>query len=224
MCGRGDFVQALLRDAKTADELAFAVGALSHYVGDSAGHSLAVNPSVPQEFPKLRARFGPVVTYEENPHAHVRTEFAFDINEISKHRFAPSRYLSHVGLSVSTALLAKAFYETYGLHVEQVLGVQREKNTIRGYTFAVRRFLPRIAYAENVLHKHRMPADVQDEEFTKFEKALAQSDFENGWDQYRKKPGIGTYTLAGLIFVLPKIGPLAGLAIRDRMYLRSRIT
>ena len=31
---------------------------------------------------------------------------------------------------------------------------------------------------------------------------------ENDWDKYRKKAGIGTYTLAGLIFILPKIGPL----------------
>ena len=31
---------------------------------------------------------------------------------------------------------------------------------------------------------------------------------ENNWDKYRKKAGIGTYSLAGLIYILPKIGPL----------------
>jgi len=210
----GDFVQALLGDAKTPNELAFAVGALSHYIGDNVGHALATNLSVPKEFPKLEARYGPVVTYDESPHAHVRTEFAFDINEIGKRRFAPSSYLSHVGLKVATSLLGRAFYETYGLHPEEVLGVERQKSTIAGYTFAVRRFLPRIAYAENLLHKRGMPADVQDEEFTMFEKALAKSDFENGWEQYRKKAGIGTYMLAGLICILPKIGPLSSLSIR----------
>ena len=31
---------------------------------------------------------------------------------------------------------------------------------------------------------------------------------ENDWQAYRRKAGIGTYTLAGLIFILPKVGPL----------------
>ena len=43
---------------------------------------------------------------------------------------------------------------------------------------------------------------------------LKQADSENGWEQYRKRAGIGTYTLAGLIFVLPKVGVLSNLAIR----------
>src|ERR1700678_2173384 len=54
----GDFVLSLLRNAKTADELAFAVGSLSHYLGDSIGHSAAVNLAVPVEFPKLERKYG----------------------------------------------------------------------------------------------------------------------------------------------------------------------
>ena len=223
----GDFVRLLLTDAKTPDELAFAIGALSHYVGDVYGHSLATNPSVAQDFPRLRARFGPSVTYDENPHAHVRTEFAFDINEISKHRFAPSAYLSHVGLMVAVPLLDRVFFEVYGLHLNDVLGGRRGRTTLFGYRFAVRRFLPRIAYAENVLHRKRMPPDVRDTDSAPLIKALAQSEFENGWNAYRKKPGIGTYSLAGLIFILPKVGILSELAIKvpsvssEQEYVRS---
>jgi hypothetical protein len=36
----GDFVQALLRDAKDLHEYAFAVGALAHYAADNDGHRL----------------------------------------------------------------------------------------------------------------------------------------------------------------------------------------
>jgi len=39
--------------------LAFAIGALSHFIGDAIGHSEATNPSVALVFPKLRARYGP---------------------------------------------------------------------------------------------------------------------------------------------------------------------
>ena len=49
----GDFVVNLFRNANNADELAFAVGALSHYIGDTFGHSEATNLAVPVEFPKL---------------------------------------------------------------------------------------------------------------------------------------------------------------------------
>jgi hypothetical protein len=66
----GDFVVNLLRNAHNANELAFAVGALSHYIGDSVGHALATNRAVPMEFPKLRARYGPVVSYAEGKREH----------------------------------------------------------------------------------------------------------------------------------------------------------
>ena len=209
----GDFVASLLRNAKTPGELAFAVGALSHYVGDTVGHSEAVNVSVPVEFPKLEQRYGPVVVYDQNPHAHVRTEFAFDINEISKHRFAPSAYLRHVGLKVAGDLLDRSIRETYGMTLREAMGRER-RAAVRGYRFSVRSFLPRIAYAETVLYRSRMPPDPTSPEMDRLIRELRQSDFENGWDQYRKRPGIGTYSLAGLIFVLPKVGVLSNLAIR----------
>ncbi len=208
----GDFVANLLHDARNVNELAFAAGALSHYVGDNIGHADAVNPSVAIEFPKLRKKYGDSITYDQNPHGHVRTEFAFDVNEISKHHFAPSAYLRHVGLRVPQPLLARAFFETYGLNVYQVLGVKRP--TIRGYRFAVRSFLPRIAYAEVVIHKDNFPPDVPSDVLDQFEKNLAQADFQHGWNAYRKKAGIGTHLLAAFIVVVPKIGKLSDLAIR----------
>jgi hypothetical protein len=222
----GDFIKNLFKEAKNPDELAFAIGALSHYVGDTIGHSRAVNPAVANAFPVLAKKYGPIVTYDENPHAHVRTEFAFDVNEISKHRMAPSAYLRHVGLRVPSSLLARAFFDTYGLEFEQVLGERRP--VVRGYRFAVRSFLPRIAYAETVLHKSRFPPDTPSEALQIFQQHMADADFASQWNQYRrKKAGVGTHLLAWGIFILPKIGPLSLLAIRGpspqthEMYLRS---
>ena len=37
---------------------------------------------------------------------------------------------------------------------------------------------------------------------------------ENDWQAYRRKAGIGTYALAGLLFVVPKIGPLKMVAVK----------
>jgi hypothetical protein len=208
----GDFVAALIRDARNVDELAFALGALSHYVGDSYGHQDAVNPSTAIEFPNLAAKYGPIVTYDESPHGHVRTEFAFDINQLSKKRFAPSAYLRHTGLRVPMGLMNRAFYETYGLRL-QTLGVDR-RAAVDTYRWSVRNFLPDFAYAEVLLHRKSFPDDLPSPEFDKFEKRLADADFNNGWERYRKTPGLRTHLLAFLIVIVPKIGPAADLAIR----------
>ena len=212
-------------NAHTANELAFAIGALSHYVGDTIGHAEATNPSVAQEFPKLGQKYGPIVTYEENPHDHVRTEFAFDIDEISQHRFAPRRYLDFVGLSVATNLLTRSFFETYGIDLDKTVKVERRN--IRGYTWSVRHFLPRIAYAETVLHRHSFAPDLPSTELDKLKADLVQSGLDNHWAPYRGKAGIGTYTLAGLIYIAPPFGPLAMLKIRgpneaaESLYIQS---
>jgi Zinc dependent phospholipase C len=222
----GDFIVHLFRDAKNANQLAFAIGALSHYIGDNIGHSMATNRAVPVEFPRLAAKYGEVVTYGENEHAHVQTEFAFDINEIAHHRFAPVHYLRHVGLNVPTQQLASAFYETYGLSEDFSKAKSRRIN-VGGFRFAVRSFVPRVAYAVTLLHRSHMPADTAGPELEKLESEVAQVAAENHWDQYRKKAGIGTYTLAGIIYIVPKIGPLKLVAIKgpnaatEEEYVRS---
>jgi hypothetical protein len=52
----GDFIAYLFRNAKTIDEYAFAMGALSHYLGDSIGHSEAINPATAVEIPQVEAQ------------------------------------------------------------------------------------------------------------------------------------------------------------------------
>ena len=222
----GDFVVHLFRDAHNANELAFAVGALSHYIGDTIGHADATNRAVPVEFPKLRAQYGPIVTFSEGEHAHVQTEFAFDINEIAHHRLAPAHYLSHIGLNVPTNQLAQAFYETYGLSEDFTKARFRRVN-VKGFRFAVRSFLPRVAYAVTVLHRSQMPADSTSADIQKLDQEVTKIAAENDWDKYRKKPGIGTYCLAGIIYIVPKVGSLKLVSIKgptaatEEEYVRS---
>jgi hypothetical protein len=204
----GDFVVNLFRNAGDADELAFAVGALSHYIGDSLGHSTATNLAVPIEFPRLRRRYGNRVNYAEGEHQHVQTEFAFDINEIAKGRFAPVHYLRHVGLQVPTKQLALAFYQTYGLTDDFTRGRGHRIN-VGGYRFAVRGFIPRIAYATTLLHRKHEPADdLTDPDLQQLIREVTAVAQANDWDAYRKHAGLGTYSLAGLLYILPKVGPL----------------
>ena len=201
----GDFVVNLFRNATNANELAFAIGALSHYIGDSVGHAEATNIDVPIEFPKLGAKYGSSVNYAEGKHQHVQTEFAFDINEIAHRRLAPINFLRHIGLAVSMRQLALAFYQTYGI-TESFAG--RRRINVRGYRYATRTFIPRIAYAVTLLHRSHEPPDSTAPDVVELEKEAAEVAQDNNWQKYRRKPGIGTYTLAGFLFILPKVGPL----------------
>ena len=209
----GDFVVNLFRDARNADELAFAIGALSHYYGDSTGHSEATNLAVPVEFPRLRARFGQSVSYGEGEHAHVQTEFAFDIDEIVQHRLAPVHYLRRVGLKVPVQQLSDALYQTYGLS-SHFTGAHLNHINVRGYRFAVHSFLPRIAYAVTVLHRNSEPLDTSTPELAALQGEVDKVAQENNWAAYRRTAGPGTYLLAGIIWVLPKFGPLKLLSIK----------
>ncbi|MGB8662189.1 MAG: zinc dependent phospholipase C family protein, partial [Candidatus Acidiferrum sp.] len=117
----GDFIVALLRDSKDLDGYAFALGALSHYAADNDGHQMAVNQSVPLLYPNLKRKYGDVITYEENPLAHAKTEFGFDVLEVAQGRYAPTSYHDFIGFEVSVPLLEQAFQETYGLDLKSVL-------------------------------------------------------------------------------------------------------
>ena len=221
----GDFIMNLLGDARNVNEYAFALGALSHYVGDNVGHHDAINPATAIAFPKLAKKYGPIVTYDENPHGHVRTEFAFDIDQLSQARLAPAAYLRFVGLRVPRRVLAQAFEETYALPLPSLLGHGRP--AVRSYRSSVRSFLPRIAYAETVLHRNEFPPDLSDNEFEIFLEHIAQADFQTEWNRYRGKPRLATHLLAVLIRILPKMGTLSELAIKiptprtQDLYVRS---
>ncbi len=97
----GDFVRELLLESQDVDEYAFALGALSHYAADIAGHKEAVNLSVAIAYPKLRAKYGKSVRYAQDRNAHLRTEFGFDTLQVAKNRYASQQYHDFIGFQVS---------------------------------------------------------------------------------------------------------------------------
>ncbi len=221
----GDFVQKLFELANTANEFAFAIGALSHYVGDSIGHSQATNPSVAITFPKLAAKYGSSVNYAQGKHQHAQVEWAFDANQAAKLRLAPEAYVHDIGLEVPREQLAAAFYETYGIPLQEI--VKGPLPAIKTFRFGGRTFLPNFTYAEAVLHKGQFTAETPGPELEQYERHVGQLPKEEGWDQYRRKPGIRIHLLSGLIVIVPKIGTLHALSIKspteatERAYIAS---
>jgi hypothetical protein len=209
----GDFVINLFRNAKNADEMAFAIGALSHYIGDSYGHSEATNRAVPVEFPKLKARYGPVVNYAEGKKQHVQTEFAFDIYEISQHHLAPLPYLRHIGLNVPVHQLGLAFYQTYGLPDFADHRAHRVK--VWAYRFAVRNFIPHVAYAITLRRRNHEPPLTESAEAIEIDREADAAAALGNWAAYRKgHPSFETRLVRVLFFILPKVGPLSLVSVK----------
>jgi hypothetical protein len=208
----GDFVARLLSDARTLNEYAFAIGALSHYLGDSIGHSEAVNLATSLEFPKLKAKYGESVTYGESPHSHIRTEFAFDVKELSDRAFAPAAYLERVGFRVPRKFLRDVFIATYGIDIAEVLGKARPD--LKSYRTSVRTFIPAFAEAEVVLHKKQFLPPPDTEAYRIFAERVAHTNYDRRWRRTYKGPGFKAHLLAILVFIMPKIGAASDLAIK----------
>lgn len=208
----GDFVTWLLRNAHTMNEYAFAIGALSHYLGDTIGHSQAINPATAVEFPKLKRKYGDKVTYGESPHGHIRTEFAFDVEEMKNTEFAPPAYLRRIGFEVPRHFLEQAFLATYGFDIHEIVGSARP--TLRSYRTSVRSFIPSFAEAEIVLHGHQFPPHPDNEAYRTFADRVAKTNYERHWMHTFKGPGVGAHFLAILVFLVPKVGGASDLAIK----------
>lgn len=206
----GDFVSTLLRNATTIDEFAFAIGALSHYVGDSIGHSLAVNPATAITFPELAATFGPIVTYEEAPTAHVRTEFGFDVDETAIHQYAARRYRMRIGFRVARPLLYRCFQETYGIPARGMLGPAR--STLGSYHWSVTALLPAFLAAQLVLLRDRLPGPAGDPAGEALSRDVDASEYARLGMRADVRPGIRAHLLALLIRIVPKIGVLKSLS------------
>jgi hypothetical protein len=142
----GDFILALLRDSQDLNEYAFALGALAHYAADDNGHRLAVNRTVPLLYPHLGKKYGSIVTYEDNPAAHLKTEFGFDVLQVARGRYAPDSYHDFIGFEVARPLLERAFQETYSLPLPSVF--DDLDKAIGSYRYTVHSVIPKATKGE----------------------------------------------------------------------------
>src|SRR5208282_643272 len=208
----GDFVRELLVESQDANEYAFALGALSHYAADIAGHP-AVNQAVAIEYPKLRARFGKSVRYAQNKTAHLKTEFGFDTLQVAKNRYASQQYHDFIGFQVSKPLLERVFPVVYGMELKEVL--THEDLAVGSYRFAVSRLIPQMTRVALQTHKKDVIHERPNFAKQKFLYRLSRSNYEKEWGKDYVKPGLGTRILSSLLRYMPKIGPFKGLAFNN---------
>jgi hypothetical protein len=208
----GDFVLELLAESQNADEYAFALGALSHYVSDIDGHP-AVNQAVAIHYPKLRAKYGRSVRYAQDTSAHLKTEFGFDTAQVAKNRYAPEQFHDFIGFEVSKPLLERVFPVVYGLDLKDVLA--HEDMAVGSYRFFISSLIPQMTHVALQLHKKELVRETPNFARQKFLYRLSRADYERSWGKTYTKPGLGTRILSTLLRVVPKVGPFKGLGFNN---------
>jgi len=208
----GDFVKALIDESRDLDEYAFTVGSLAHYAADNLGHALAVNPSVAAAYPKLQRKFGNVVTYADDPTAHLKVEFGFDVLQVARGSYAPQAYHDFIGFAVSKGVLERAFRDTYAMDLNQVFAdLDLALATYRHTVSSVIPAMTRVAWN---LKKDELLAANPGTTRRRFVYNLSRASFRKEWGKDYRQPGLGTRILAFFVRILPKVGPLKAAAFQ----------
>lgn len=207
----GDFIAFLIRDARNVNEYAFALGALSHYAADSWGH-IAVNLSEPILYPKLRRKYGNWITYEDDREAHLRTEFSFDVLEVAKHRYNSQQYHDFIGFDVCEDLMERAFRDTYGIPMDELL--HYDDLTFETFRFAVAKLVPEMTEVALATRKPEVAHERQDIAKKEFIFHLSRTDYEKQFGRKYRRPGIFARILGFLIKLVP-FGPAKILGYRN---------
>ncbi|MEN3335951.1 MAG: hypothetical protein V7641_5316 [Blastocatellia bacterium] len=221
----GDFIEVMMAEAKDLNEYAFALGALAHYAADNNGHPIGVNRAVPLAYPKLRAQYGNEVTYVEDPAAHLKTEFSFDVIQVARGKYAPDSYHDFIGFKVSKDLLERAFLKTYDLELkDQFVSLDLAIGTFRR---AVSGLIPEMTKVAWETKKDDIVKAQPGMTQEKFLYSIKRADYDKEFGKEYEKPGLGTKLLAGFVKFLPKVGPLKPLAFKpptpeaERLFIES---
>jgi hypothetical protein len=185
----GDFVANLLAAARDADEYAFALGALAHYVAD----------------PKLGKKFGERVTYADDAASHLQTEFRFDVFQMARTRGSHDLFHHALQFEVATRVLDAAMAQTYGLRLGDLFA--SPEVAILTYRYAFRGLIHEATGIAWEIYR----ADIQalDPQATPagFVYDLSREDFETEFGKVAAEPGYFAKAFAWLTMLVPNVGP-----------------
>jgi hypothetical protein len=208
----GEFVDVMIEESTDLNGYAFALGSLAHYVADNNGHAIGINRIVPLEYPKLRAKFGDVITYAEDPSSHMKTEFGFDVLQVAKGRYASDAYHDFIGFKVAKPVLERAFFKTYGLELKDVFN--NLDLAIGTFRRAVSGVIPEMTKVAWEMKKDEIEKSQPGITREKFLYNLSRVDYEKEFGTSYEKPGFFAKTTAWVVRVFPKIGPFKPLAFK----------
>jgi hypothetical protein len=208
----GEFIENLIRESRSLDDYAFALGSLAHYAADDQGHTIAVNVAEPMLYAKVRRKFGPVVTYEDDPADHLKTEFSFDVLQVARGYYAPQAYHNFIGFGVAPDLLDRAFARTYCLHLAAIF--QNPATAINSYRRDVSGLIPRATRIAWAMKKKEIEKRSPGMLKRRFIYNISRASFEKEWGRNYDRPNLLDRMLAFILKCIPPIGPLADIRFK----------
>jgi hypothetical protein len=205
----GDFIINLLNEADGLNDYAFALGALSHYMADKYGHSMATNVTVPELYPELRRKFGKVVTYENDHTSHSRMEFAYDAVQVGRSNYASVAYHDFIGFNIAKPMLERAFFKTYGQHLALIFeNFDASVSTMR---WGVKNLFPALTKKAWKARKNEIVKANGNATVRGFKYKMSRRMYNKEFSGKRNKPDFKARAAAFFVKILPKIGPLKNL-------------
>ena len=222
----GEFIEVMLQESQNMYEYAFALGAMAHFAADNVGHPTAVNLSVPMIYPKLRKKYGDVVTFGDDPKAHILVEFSFDVAQIAGGGYLPATYHNYIGFKVAKPLLERSFQRTYGLNFKDLF--ESEDLAIGTYRRGASEVIPELtvlAWRKKKKQIRKLTPAVTRRTFVyRISRRQYEAEWGNEyirprflrrvWGRVKPRPTLLVKFLVFVFQLLPKVGRLQTLSFR----------
>ncbi len=157
-------------------------------------------------FPKLQKKYGDVVTYGQDPKAHLRVEFGFDVVQVARGLYPPEAYREFIGFEVPVPLLARAVQRTYGVPLADYL--PRPERAVRSFRKFVTTHFPKATRVAWAYKKDEIEKALPGATSARFVYELSNAAFEKEWGKDYDRPGRRSRVGAFFLRLVPKIGPL----------------
>ena len=152
------------------------------------------------------------MTYADDPKAHIRTEFGFDMVQVAKNRYTSDRYHDFIGFEVSEDLLDRTFKKTYGLETGDVMA--DEDLAIGTFRWSESQVIPGMTRVALLSRRDEMVKEDPSFDKKKFLFYLSRSNYEKEWGRGYRRPGFGTRVLAFFLHIIPKVGPFSAVKFK----------
>ena len=155
-------------------------------------------------YPDVQKEFGDTVSYAEDPIAHRRMEFGFDVLQVARGRYASKSYHDFIGFEVALPLLERTFLLTYGLQMNDVYAdIPLAINTFR---WSVKTFMPELTNAAWISKKKEIENTQPGVTRRQFTYGMKRANYHKEWGKNYQKPKAASYIEAWVIRFFPKIG------------------
>jgi hypothetical protein len=128
---------------------------------------------------------------------------------VAKNRYTSDRFHDFIGFEIAKPPLERAFLETYGLRLQDVLG--DEDLAIGTFRRAISKVIPAMTRVALLNKRAELVPETHNHAQKKFLYHVSRTNYEKEWGKGYRRPGIGSRILAFFLHVIPKVGPATAL-------------